>query len=57
MKGVDYYFFHAWRANAAGAINTTIGRIDLLDRIYWESGWPRINDGTPSTTQQILVDP
>ena len=47
--GHDYYVYHAWRRGRVGGKNP---RMLLMDRIHWEDGWPRINDGSPSALPQ-----
>ena len=51
--GDDLYFvYHAWAAAADGTAAAG-GRRVLVDKITWGSdGWPRISNGTPSTTLQ-----
>jgi arabinan endo-1,5-alpha-L-arabinosidase len=44
--GHDYYVYHAWERGRVGGKNP---RMLLMDRIHWENGWPRINDGSPSS--------
>lgn len=47
--GRDYFVYHAWMRGRVGGKNP---RMLLLDRIHWEDGWPRINDGSPSNVPQ-----
>jgi beta-xylosidase len=47
--GHDYYVYHAWQRGRVGGKNP---RLLLMDRIHWEDGWPRINDGSPSALPQ-----
>ncbi|NVB80262.1 MAG: family 43 glycosylhydrolase [Kofleriaceae bacterium] len=47
-----YFVYHAWAANAQGTAGPG-GRRVLVDKIEWGSdGWPKIANGTPSTTLQ-----
>lgn len=48
-NGHDYFVYHAWQRGRVGGRNP---RMLLIDRIHWENGWPRINDGSPSNTEQ-----
>lgn len=52
-NGKDYFLYHAWRRGRVGGRNP---RMLLMDRIRWEDGWPRINDGSPSATPQPLPE-
>lgn len=52
LADTDVFVYHAWPALGGGAHDTSQGRHVLVDRIRWESGWPVISDGTPSTTPQ-----
>lgn len=45
-QGGDFYVYHAWQRGRVGGRHP---RVMLLDRIHWENGWPRINDGSPSS--------
>jgi arabinan endo-1,5-alpha-L-arabinosidase len=47
--GRDYYVYHAWIRGRVGGKNP---RMLLMDRVHWEDGWPRINDGSPSNLPQ-----
>ena len=47
--GHDYFVYHAWQRGRVGGRNP---RMLLMDRIHWEDGWPRINDGSPSNLPQ-----
>jgi arabinan endo-1,5-alpha-L-arabinosidase len=47
----DYYIYHAWQRGRVGGKNP---RMLLMDRIHWENGWPRINDGSPSAVPQQI---
>jgi beta-xylosidase len=44
----DYFTYHAWPATPSGDNDSSAGRHGLVDRIVWESGWPKIADGSPS---------
>lgn len=46
VKGKDYYFYHAYDRQQEK--ERGILRYGMLDRIYWQNGWPIINDGYPS---------
>ena len=48
----DYHVYHAWQNGGNGQPVPGTGRLVLVDRVFWENGWPRINDGTPSHTPQ-----
>lgn len=48
--GHDYFVYHAWQRGRVGGKNP---RMLLMDRIHWENGWPRINDGSPSSLPQV----
>ncbi len=50
VEGADYFFYHAWTNAGNGTHLQSEGRHGLLDRIQWEDGWPRISDGSPSST-------
>ncbi|HSC88302.1 MAG TPA: family 43 glycosylhydrolase [Polyangiaceae bacterium] len=51
--GDDLYFvYHAWPSNGEGGRDAAAGRHVLVDRIVFDNGWPKISDGTPSTTHQ-----
>lgn len=39
----DYYVYHAWARD-----RRELGRLPLIDRIYWHNGWPLVNNGHPS---------
>ncbi|MDO5572168.1 MAG: family 43 glycosylhydrolase [Bacteroidales bacterium] len=41
-KGNDYIFYHGV------SIANPKGRVLLMDKVEWEKGWPKVNDGTPS---------
>lgn len=45
----DYFVYHAWHNNGSGGNDTTRGRNILVDEITYANGWPKINDGTPSS--------
>jgi arabinan endo-1,5-alpha-L-arabinosidase len=49
VDDADYFVYHAWQRGRVGGRNP---RMLLMDRIHWEDGWPRINDGSPSTVPQ-----
>lgn len=51
-SGNDWFLYHAIdRGNPL--VPTGANRRSLmLDRLYWENGWPAIKNGTPSTTEQ-----
>jgi len=51
VGGIDYLVYHAWR-NKGDGTNDPGGRMVLVDRIFYENGWPRIGDGTPSSSRQ-----
>jgi GH43 family beta-xylosidase len=53
--GAKHYFvYHAWKNDGAGGNATASGRQILVDEITWGAdGWPKINDGTPSSTPQV----
>ena len=36
-KGETWHVYHSWRAGQVGGGN---GRVVLLDRVFWEGGWP-----------------
>lgn len=50
--GRDYFVYHAWQRGRVGSGHP---RLMLIDRIHWEDGWPRINDGSPSNVAQPVV--
>lgn len=50
--GHDYYVYHAFQRGRVGGRHP---RMLLMDRIHWENGWPRINDGSPSNLPQELL--
>ncbi|MFT3695737.1 MAG: family 43 glycosylhydrolase [Kofleriaceae bacterium] len=51
IDGIDYLVYHAWRATPAGALDTDLGRVLMIDRIDWVDGWPQIDgNGKPSMT-------
>jgi len=52
VSGKDYFVYHAWTNDGAGAHLLSAGRQVLVDRIVWSGGWPSISDGTPSRTPQ-----
>lgn len=52
VGGVDHFVYHAWTNNGSGTHDGAKGRQVLVDRVVWESGWPRIHDGTPSRSLQ-----
>ena len=43
----DYYVYHAWDRD-----RRALGRLPMLDRIFWFDGWPIINNGHPSEGAQ-----
>ncbi len=46
--GQDWLLYHAYDAK-----DDSKGRVMLLDKINWtRDGWPEVNDGTPTTTEQ-----
>jgi GH43 family beta-xylosidase len=48
-----HFVYHAWVANADGT-NGPGGRRVLVDQITWGAdGWPKIANGSPSTTKQV----
>jgi arabinan endo-1,5-alpha-L-arabinosidase len=49
VGGSDYYLYHAWQPGKVDAAwdKPQYPRMMLLDRVRWEDGWPKINDGTP----------
>ncbi len=50
---VMQFVYHAWAAAADGT-NGPGGRRVLVDKITWGTdGWPRIGNGSPSTTLQV----
>lgn len=49
--GADYYVYHAWQRGRVGGQHP---RMMLIDRIHWENGWPRINDGSPSVVSSPI---
>lgn len=50
--GKDYFVYHAWTNAGNGTHLQSQGRQVLVDRIDWEGGWPKIGNGSPSTTPQ-----
>lgn len=52
VGGEWLFVYHAWPNRGNGQHDTSVGRNILVDRIRWEGGWPRISNGTPSTTAQ-----
>lgn len=52
VGGRDYFVYHAWTNAGDGKHDGGKGRHVLVDRVDWESGWPRIHDGTPSRSLQ-----
>jgi len=42
-EGNDWIFYHGFSSSEPDK-----GRMVFLDRVYWQSGWPRIGDGEPS---------
>ena len=46
--GNSYMIYHAYPAG-------TRRRVPMLDRIAWANDWPRVHNGTPSTTSIDLV--
>lgn len=51
--GGDWVFiYHAWPALPGGGNDTSKGRYILVDRITWSDSWPKVANGTPSTTPQ-----
>lgn len=50
-NGQDWFVYHAWRKGEEPMSHreTSSHRMLLVDKIEWQpSGWPKINDGTPS---------
>jgi GH43 family beta-xylosidase len=45
-----YFVYHAWVEDGAGKNDSSQGRQVLVDRITFESDWPLIANGSPSTT-------
>ena len=43
VNSKDYYVYHAWDRD-----RRNLGRLPMLDRIYWYDGWPIVNNGHPS---------
>ena len=43
-----FMIYHAYPAGESD-------RVPMLDRIDWSNGWPKVNDGTPSIGQVVLV--
>lgn len=43
VNGKDYYMYHAWARD-----RRDLGRLPMIDRIYWYDGWPIVNNGYPS---------
>lgn len=52
VGGLDYFVYHAWTNKGDGTHKGDAGRSDLVDRIVWEGGWPKIHDGSPSHSRQ-----
>jgi GH43 family beta-xylosidase len=52
VEGLDYFVYHAWSNAGDGTHDGGKGRHDLVDRIVYENGWPKIHDGTPSRSPQ-----
>ena len=48
----DYFIYHAWMNDGQGMQDDGKGRRDLVDRITWVDGWPKISDGSPSASPQ-----
>ncbi|NJY62117.1 family 43 glycosylhydrolase [Salinimicrobium sp. CDJ15-81-2] len=48
-QGTYWMAYHAIDANAPNA-----GRKMLLDKVSWKDGWPYVNNGTPSTGQEMV---
>ncbi len=48
-EGNDWILYHGIRTSNAS------GRVLMLDRVYWDDGWPRVADGTPSKTAPAPV--
>ena len=46
-QGTDWLLYHSYWIHRPG--NRTL----MLDRIIWEEGWPRINDGYPSDSAPV----
>ncbi|MBR1789871.1 MAG: family 43 glycosylhydrolase [Bacteroidaceae bacterium] len=47
-EGQDWILYHAYDAS-----DDTRGRVLMLDRLHWdEQGWPYVESGTPSFTEQ-----
>lgn len=45
--GKLYYVYHAWEKN-----HRELGRLPMVDRIFWFNDWPIINNGHPSELPQ-----
>lgn len=52
IDGKYFYFYHAMDRN--NKKNHPNSRYGMLDRLYFENGWPKVNDGTPSQNMQYL---
>ncbi|MDC0716823.1 family 43 glycosylhydrolase [Nannocystis bainbridge] len=52
VGGLDYFVYHAWTNAGNGTQDGGKGRTVLVDRVWWENGWPRIHDGSPSGSLQ-----
>ncbi len=48
----DYFVYHAWHNDGSGTNDGSQGRNILVDKITWSDGWPKIANGSPSTTRQ-----
>lgn len=49
--GQDWMLYHAAPRGSAVLPNGVQRRYMMIDRIDWVGGWPRVGDGTPSTTR------
>ena len=47
LNGEDYVVYHAWEGERFRDV-----RLSLVDRVAWSDGWPSINDGSPSESEQ-----
>lgn len=50
--GEDWMLYHAAQRGSAVLPNGVQRRYMMLDRIDWSGGWPRVGDGTPSSTRR-----
>jgi arabinan endo-1,5-alpha-L-arabinosidase len=51
--GNDYIVYHAYYT-INGWVYRGQPRVLMVDKITWANDWPKINDGTPSTTAQPM---